>query len=96
MLKAFPELLSDNIKNRINGIDIEQNIKDYNTLLFIITTIGAACCLLAFISGICYYFKLKNKYKEIKKEDIQNVDCLQGLDYTNIDNNNSNSNNKTD
>ena len=94
MLKVFPEKLIENIKKKIEDIDIENSITEYNMPLFIISTSGAACCLFAFITGICHYCKLKNRYKEIKKEDIQNIDCLQGLDYTNIDN--TNSNNKSD
>ncbi len=70
MVKAFPDSLINRIKNKIDDLEIEKNIIDYNMSLFIITTIRTAYCLFSFISGICYYCKLKNRYEEIKKEYV--------------------------
>lgn len=92
MLKVFTQTLIDYIKNKVtdfNDDDIDK-IKKYNTNLFIITCIGAACALFAFIAGILYKNRKKNKNKkeDINIDEVKEHDILHGIDYTDADINN--------
>ena len=87
MIKLKPDLLIENIKSKITNSNEIEMINTYNTILFIITCVGASFCILAFLFGNCYYCKSKTKTKEITVEDIPND--LHGIDYSQLDNSNA-------
>ena len=80
MIKLFPDTLIEYLKSKIpysDQVDFDK-INEYNLNLFIVTCIGAICCLLAFICCIIYCSILKKKNKKKESGDV-----LANIDYSN-------------
>ena len=79
---GFSSKLIDFLKNKVNNYDEKiDKINDYKNNLCIVACIGALCSMIAFITALLYYKKLKNKKEEIKTEDSKE-DVLHNIDFT--------------
>ena len=80
----FNEKLITFLKSRVTDLkDDELNkIKEYKMLLFLIASIFAICSLLAFITGMVFFKKLKTKFIKNKRKEEEGDDILKGIDYS--------------
>ena len=79
MIKMFPDTLIEYLKSKIpysDQVDFNK-INEYNLNLFIVTCIGAVCCLFAFIFCVIYCSILKKKNKKEESDDV-----LANIDYS--------------